>query len=48
MMILRSITLEVQDFVWKGLNQFYLWQEDVPNLSDDRFASQDELNVFFI
>jgi carboxyl-terminal processing protease len=40
------INLEVQDFIWKGLNQYYLWQADVPNLSDDRFASQNELNVF--
>ncbi|WP_339920882.1 S41 family peptidase [uncultured Flavobacterium sp.] len=40
------INLEVQDFIWKGLNQYYLWQPDVPNLSDDRFASQDILNVF--
>jgi hypothetical protein len=29
--------LAVQDFIWKGLNQYYLWQ-DVPNLADDRFA----------
>jgi hypothetical protein len=34
------INLEVQDFIWKGLNQYYLWQPDVPNLSDDRFASK--------
>lgn len=40
------INLEVQDFIWKGLNQYYLWQADVPNLSDNRFASQNELNVF--
>jgi C-terminal processing protease CtpA/Prc len=40
------INLEVQDFIWKGLNQYYLWQADVPNLSDDRFASQDALNTF--
>ncbi|MEZ7499934.1 S41 family peptidase [Flavobacterium sp. Arc3] len=40
------INLEVQDFIWKGLNQYYLWQPDVPNLSDDRFASQNELNTF--
>ncbi|CAM4079526.1 S41 family peptidase [Flavobacterium weaverense] len=39
-------TLEVQDFIWKGLNQYYLWQADVPNLSDDRFANQKALNVF--
>jgi hypothetical protein len=45
-MILRPINLEVQDFIWKGLNQYYLWQPDVPNLSDDRFASQNELNAF--
>ena len=38
--------LAVQDFIWKGLNQYYLWQADVPNLSDDRFASQAQLNVF--
>ena len=38
--------LAVQDFIWKGLNQYYLWQADVPNLSDDRFANQAQLNVF--
>lgn len=40
------LNLEVHDFIWKGLNQYYLWQADVPNLSDDRFASQNELNIF--
>jgi carboxyl-terminal processing protease len=39
-------SLEVQNFIWKGLNQYYLWQEDVPNLSDDRFENQAELNSF--
>ena len=38
--------LEVQDFIWKGLNQYYLWQADVPNLADDRFANQAALNTF--
>ena len=36
----------IQDFIWKGLNQYYLWQPDVPNLSDDRFATQEDLNAF--
>lgn len=36
----------VNDFIWKGLNQFYLWQGDVPNLSDSKFANQGELNAF--
>ena len=41
-----SANLEVQDFIWKGLNQYYLWQPDVPNLGDDRFANQNALNSF--
>lgn len=39
-------SLQVQDFIWKGLNQYYLWQGDVPNLADDRFANQEQLNSF--
>jgi len=38
--------LQVKDFVWKGLNLYYLWQADVPNLADNRFANQSELNEF--
>jgi carboxyl-terminal processing protease len=39
-------SLQVQDFVWKGMNLYYLWQADVPDLDDERFANQDELNDF--
>src|SRR6476660_7585685 len=39
-------SLEIQDFVWKGMNLYYLWQADVPDLADDRFANQNELNSF--
>jgi carboxyl-terminal processing protease len=38
--------LEINDFIWKGMNLYYLWQADVPNLSDNRFANQTELNTF--
>ncbi len=38
--------LEIQNFVWKGLNLYYLWQADVSNLSDTKFANQNELNTF--
>ncbi len=38
--------LKINDFVWKGLNQYYLWQADVPNLSDNKFANQGALNTF--
>lgn len=41
-----KVSLPIQDFIWKGLNLYYYWQADVPNLSDDRFASQGELNSF--
>ena len=41
-----TANLEVQDFIWKGLNQYYLWQPEVPNLSDTRFANQTDLNTF--
>jgi C-terminal processing protease CtpA/Prc len=38
--------LEVRDFVWKGLNAYYLWQSDKPNLADTRFSNQGQLNSF--
>ena len=31
--------LRVRDFIWKGLNTYYLWQADVPNLQNNRFGS---------
>lgn len=38
--------LAINDFIWKGLNLYYLWQADVPNLSDNKFATQKDLNNF--
>ena len=38
--------LEVQNFIWKGLNLYYLWQEDSPDLADNRFGNQTQLNAF--
>jgi len=38
--------LQVNDFIWKGLNLYYLWQADVPNLNDARFQDQKNLNAF--
>ena len=38
--------LRINDFVWKGLNLYYLWQPFVPYLDDERFGSQQELNGF--
>ena len=36
----------VQDFIWKGLNLYYLWKDQVPDLSDERFANQEQLNDY--
>lgn len=38
--------LQVNDFIWKGLNLYYLWQTDEPDLADNRFGNQTELNNF--
>jgi hypothetical protein len=38
--------LKVYDFVWRGLNLYYYWQADVPDLSDDRFENQSQRNIF--
>ncbi len=29
-----SQDIQIQDFIWRGLNTYYLWQEDVSNLDD--------------
>lgn len=38
--------LVVHDFVWKGLNAYYLHQDQVENLSDRRFNSDQQLNTY--
>lgn len=38
--------LDVHKFIWKGLNQVYLWQENVPDLADKRFTSNEEYYNF--
>ncbi|WP_298476728.1 S41 family peptidase [uncultured Maribacter sp.] len=40
----KGITIDsdevlVQDFMWKAMNFWYFWQEDVTNLSDDKFPN---------
>ncbi len=32
----------VNDFIWKGLNQYYFWLEESPDLVDSRFSSNSE------
>ena len=35
-------TLEVQDFIWKGLNLWYLWKDDVSSLSDSYLDNEQD------
>jgi C-terminal processing protease CtpA/Prc len=38
--------LVVNDFVWKGLNAYYLHQDLIPDLADTRFNSDAQLNNY--
>ncbi|NNC50851.1 MAG: carboxyl-terminal protease [Flaviramulus sp.] len=33
---------QINDFVWKGMNLFYLYKDDVPDLANNRFSSNQE------
>ena len=35
----NSVDYQIKDFIWKGLNTYYLWQGDVSDLADNRFGS---------
>ena len=34
--------VDVQDFMWKAMNSWYLWQAEVPNLADNKFPNTSE------
>ncbi|EAQ41629.1 S41 family peptidase [Polaribacter sp. MED152] len=38
---------DINYFIWKGLNVYYFWQQDVPDLADDRFTTFDDLYTYF-
>jgi C-terminal processing protease CtpA/Prc len=38
--------LEIQNFIYRGLNFFYLYKADIPELADDAFANQLDLEAF--
>ena len=45
-----AFSSEISDFVWKGMNFWYLYKENIPDLANDRFSSSEEyadyLNLF--
>lgn len=38
--------IEVQDFIWEGLNLYYLWKDNVPNLSNSKDNNAAEYKRF--
>ncbi len=40
------VDVEINDFIWKGMNAYYLYQDQITDLSDRRFNSQPELNSY--
>ncbi|WP_256867537.1 S41 family peptidase [Winogradskyella forsetii] len=44
--IIPASTLEINDFVWKGMNVFYLYKSEIADLSDNRFATDEEYNNY--
>ncbi|MEA1786906.1 S41 family peptidase [Arenibacter sp. GZD96] len=43
---LPNANVDVQNFMWKAMNIWYFWQAEVPDLADDRFATQEEYTEY--
>ncbi len=41
-----SSTLDIQNFIYRGLNYYYLYKADTPELANDAFSSQSDLDDF--
>lgn len=37
---------DIKKFVWNGMNTWYFWQDEVSDLSDDRFSGDTDFNEF--
>ncbi|WP_271855819.1 S41 family peptidase [Patiriisocius marinus] len=42
----QASNIEIQDFIYRGLNFFYLYKSDTPELANDAFADADSKNAF--
>ncbi|MFY7670869.1 S41 family peptidase [Tenacibaculum sp. MEBiC06402] len=38
--------IEINDFVWGGMNAYYKWQGIIPDLSDNKFSTREQLNSY--
>jgi C-terminal processing protease CtpA/Prc len=39
---INSNIIEINDFVWKGMNAVYLYKSEIPDLANDRFSSNQD------
>ena len=44
--IIPSSTKEIQNFIWRGLNIYYLYKPNVPALQRQTYANETELDNF--
>ena len=42
-----TVNDKLHKFIWSGLNAYYLWQKEVPDLADDKFANLDDLYNYY-
>ncbi|WP_225034739.1 S41 family peptidase [Winogradskyella sp. SM1960] len=38
--------VQINNFVWKGLNVFYAYKDNIPDLANDRFSSNDDYSNY--
>lgn len=43
----ESVSYQIRDFVWSGLNEIYLYKSEVPELADDFFSSSSDRRDFY-
>ena len=39
--VIDELKIDINDFIWEGLNFWYYWQENVPNLADTKTNDAD-------
>ncbi|MDB9960556.1 hypothetical protein OAD62_00505 [Oceanihabitans sp.] len=37
---------DINDFVWRGMNYYYLYKDNIPDLANDRFLSDSEYSEY--
>ena len=41
-----TLSVDIKDFVWKGMNYVYLYKDDIPNLANNRFVTDSEYQSY--